>query len=209
MSKLILNIGIDTSGQPYENIYVGLVSIKSKNLRKFGKEFKKRFPIEYRGKHKGSKLSYSKIKNIIEFLDKFSIKMYSTHLPSSEWPRVLKEFSNKKNIKEKIYALLYFQLISKCCFKKQSIPYNVSVCVESNVKIDRVLKYLDHLLKSNKYNVVLNTGYASSNITIKIADFIAAGHRKIKEDIIKKITNLERYSFNNLHHKYIHKLLEK
>jgi len=55
MSKLILNLAIDVSGQPMDDVYVGLVSIKTDNINKIRKEFSRQFPAIYRSNKNGKR----------------------------------------------------------------------------------------------------------------------------------------------------------
>lgn len=209
MSDLILTMGLDVSGQPCEKIYVGLVSVKMNSLRQCDKNFRKKFPKELRSKQKGAKRKHSELKSIISFLNKNYIFMHSTYFPSSEWFNFEKDFPNKAYIYERIYSLLYFQLISRVCHKYTKNPYTITICIESHININKALKYVGYLLKANGYNIILNTGYANSNILIKFADYVAASHRKVEPKFLEKLERFYIYNAKSINHKYIDKIFKK
>jgi hypothetical protein len=64
-------------------------------------------------------------------------------------------------------------------------------------------------LKANGYNVILNTGYANSNILIKFADYVAASHRKVESKFLEKLDRFYTYDSNSIYHKYINKIFKK
>ena len=209
MSELILTIGIDTSGQPYEDIYVGLSSIKSDYIKSCEKKFKKQFSQELRSKQKGSKKSISELISILTFLSNNTIYMRATYFPSSEWKDYNNIYKNKANIKERVYSLLYFQVIDGICFKHTKNPYTISVCAETNINIKKVLDYLNYLLKANGYNTLLNIGYSKFNLSIKFADYIASGYRKIDHKFLNNLKNIKLYTTKGINKNYIKKVFEK
>jgi hypothetical protein len=208
-TKLSLIMGIDVSGQPYNSIYVGLTSINMEKLHKIEKDFKKKFPRIFRKKQKGSKLNKSELRNVISFLDDNMIYMKSTIIKTADWHNFFQEYRNKAHLTEKVYSLLYFQLISKNCFKYTSHPYSVTVCKENNININKVLLYVNYLLKSNGYNVILSIGYANSNTVIKLADFVAAARRKLEDKFLKALINFDMFHSKDIHYKYIERIFKK
>ena len=208
MSKLVLNLAIDVSGQPYTKIYVGLISIKADYIRKFEKEFKNKLPKFYRYKEKGTKRSSSELKNIISFMnDKNYIKMYTISLDRSDWQDFKTKYGKISYLIEKVYSLLYSYLFTKVCFK--FTPYNAIVCEESYLNINRLINYCDRLNKYFKRNVILSKGNAQTTFLIRLGDFIASSHRKVDKEFLKKLKNYRIYKTKSINHKVIEKTLKK
>lgn len=207
MSKLVLNLGIDVSGQPTEDVYVGLVSIKTDQINKIEKLFKNKFPKLYRGKQKGTKLKEEELKKIIQFLDENFVFMYCNYISNSDWFILKNQYKNKANFYERIYALLYFGIIHSFVFKHY--PQNLVVCKEEYINTNATLKYLQYLAKSNDYTIIASIGYANSNFIIKLADLVAAAGRKIPN---KNLTEFKKYKLlhlRELDHKFFDKIFEK
>lgn len=161
MSNLVLNMAVDTSGQLYDTIYVGLISIRSDSIKKFEKEFKKKFPKFYRYKEKGTKRSPSELKNIISFMnEKRYIRMFTICLNKKEWGDFIQQYDEVSYLPEKAYALLYCYLFSKVCFKY--LHYNVVICEENYINTDKIIEYSNYLNKYLKRNILISKGKAKS-----------------------------------------------
>ncbi len=208
MSELLLHMGIDVSGNPGGKIYVGLISIHSNNVNYLRKQFKKNFPKLISSTQKGTKRKHNELLKLIYFLDG-KTKMYATKMESNRWFEFHREYKNSSYLNEKVYALLYFQLISHVCHKNTKNPYNIVVCVETTINTDRCINYLKKLLKANKYNVLLTQGRANYSFLIKLADFIAASYRKVNINELKGVKNFYYYDLDKLNHFYYKKLLKK
>ncbi len=208
MSKLVLNLAVDVSGQPTEDIYVGLISIKTDQIRKITKLFKREFPEIYGSKHrKGTKLSDKELLKIIEFFDRNYIFMYNNHFSQKEWFEWKKKYNNPSYFYEKIYALLYFGIIHKAVHKQH--PQNLIIDKENYLDIDKTLGYLDYLAKSNGYTLILSIGYSSSSDLIKFADLIAAAGRKVNRNVLKKFPRFQLLELKDLHFKFIERIFKK
>lgn len=205
MTKLILNLAIDTSGTPQSDIYVGLVSIKTDYINKIRKEFKKKFPKVYYGKHKGSKLKIIEIKNIIKFFNENYIYMYSNHISKSDWFN--NSYPNKTNFFERVYALAYFGIIHNFVFKYH--PQNLVVCKESCIDICKTLDYFQYLAKSNNYTIISSIGYAKNTFILKLADLIASAHRKLDNKALKEFDKYTILKLNDLDSKFVDKIFKK
>ena len=111
-------MAIDTSGQPYDTIYVGLITIKTDQLNKFEKEFRGKFPKFYRYKEKGTKRSASELKGIISFMNEKSfIKMYTISLNNKEWVDLKSDYRGVSYFIEKAYSLVYSLLKRFLCLE--------------------------------------------------------------------------------------------
>ena len=207
MSNLVLNIAIDVSGTPKDDVYVGLVSIKTDQINKIKTLFKKEFPKIYYGKHKGSKLKPDEIRKIIDFLNKNYVFMYSNHISKSDWDYFKNNYPNKTNFLERVYALSYFGLIHNFVHKYH--PQNLVVCKENYLNINSTLNYLQYLAKSNNYTIMPSVGYADSMFIIKLADLVASARRKLDNKTFKKFYKYNSLNLKDLDHKFIEKIFEK
>ena len=207
MSKLILNLAIDVSGNPKNEVYVGLVSIKTDKINKITSLFKKEFPRVYSGKHKGAKLKPSDLKKIIEFLDKNNVHMYSNCISKSDWGYFKKNYPNKSNFFERIYALAYFGLIHSFLFKNRT--QNLVVCKENYLNIDATLRYFQYLAESNNYLIISSVGYAGSTFLIKLADLVASAHRKLDNKTLSSFKRYRVLKLGDLDNKFIERIFKK
>lgn len=208
MSNLSLNFAIDTSGQPCDSIYVGLISIKTECINKFEKEFKKEFPKFYRHKEKGAKRTPPELKNIIQFMNKKDyIKMFTISFNQKYWQDYIKRYKDTSFLKEKIYSFLYSYLFTRTCFKHKT--YNAVICEETYLDINKVIDYCNFLNKYNQINIILSKGIAKSTFLIRLADFIAASHRKVSIQELKRCNNYNIYSLEQISYILIDKILKK
>lgn len=208
MSNLVLNMAIDTSGQPYDTIYVGLITIKTDQLNKFEKEFRGKFPKFYRYKEKGAKRSASELKSIISFMNEKSfIKMYTISLNNKEWVDLKSDYKGVSYFIEKAYSLIYSYLFTRVCWKYK--PYNAIICEESYLDINRVIEYCNFLNKSLNRNIVLSKGNASINFLIRMADFVASSHRKVDKDYLEKLERYQIYRLKDINYSLVNKIFKK
>jgi len=207
MSKLVLNLAIDVSGQPSGDVYVGLVSIKTDDINKIMKLFKNAFPDIYRGRKKGARLDGNELKKVIKFLNDNKVFMFCNYISSKEWFDLKNKYKNKANLFERVYALLYFGLIHQVVFKYQ--PQNLVVDKENYLDINKTLNYFQYLAKSNDYTIITSVGYSSSTSLIKLADLIASASRKIDKKTLMSFNKYHFLKFKDLNYKFINRIFEK
>jgi len=208
MSNLALNLAIDVSGQPYNTIYVGLITIKTDFIKKFEREFKNTFPKFYRYKEKSTRRSNSELKSIISFLsEKHCIRMFTICLNKKEWIGFKKDYNKISYLKEKTYALLYGYLFTRVCWRFK--PYNAVLCEESYLDINKVVEYCNFLNNYLKRNVLLTKGNAKSNFLIRLADFVASSHRKLDKKFLEDLQTYNIYKLKDINYKIVNKIFEK
>ena len=184
-----LNFYIDVSGQPKSEIFVGVSSINVNKMGTFLKELKKRHPEFLRNKQKGSKLKSNKIRSWISYFNGNKVHMSSVVFKSKHWNLIKDFLDNKKYSKEMIYAVLYFYGLKE--FSQKEKAYQVTVCEESYLDIQKVKNYLRKLAKANNFNYQVSSSYASQNDMIKISDLVAAASRKLG---IKELERFDNYT---------------
>mgnify|MGYP001610349232 FL=1 len=184
---------IDVSGQPKEEIIVGMASIRSDYLTEFIRHMKKDRPEFLRHKFKGSNLKSNQIKSYISYLNGKGIRMVSVRFKSAYWSEFKKYLDNKKYWKERVYASLYFLAVKK--YARSGYAYPLVVCKESYLDIERVKNYLIKIAKAHGVSFQISDSYASQNDMIKVADMVAAAGRKLRG----QLTHLDGYeeSFPN------------
>jgi len=169
---------IDVSGQPSEEIYVGLSSIKVGEMSKFIKKLKRDRPEFLRNNFKGSKLRSNQIRSYMNYFNGQKIWMRNIRLKSSYWKELKNYLENKKYWKEIVYACLYFIALKKYSVKHDSHP--VSICPESYLDIEKVGNFLKKLGKAHSINYQISVARAKQNEMIKVSDIVASAGRKLR-----------------------------
>ncbi len=187
-----LNFYIDVSGQPTQTILVGLSSINVHKMSGFLKNLKRYHPKFFRSKQKGSRLKPNKIKSLISYFNGQNIHMICVIMKSSHWKTLKMFLKNKQYWKEMIYSVLYFYALKELSKKDKS--YQVTVCQESYLDIEKVKNYVRKLGKAHNYNYQISSSYASQNEMIKVADLIASAGRKFNT---KELVELNNYFIIN------------
>lgn len=206
-ARLVLNLAIDVSGTPIDDVYVGLASIATDKINRLEKSFKKSFPRIYHGKHKGAKLKANELLKVIKFLNDNNVFMFTNKISKSDWQMFKNGYLNKSYFNERIYALAYFGLVRNCAHKIH--PQNLVVCKESYLDINKVLIYFQFLAKSNNFTIISTYGHANSTFLIKLADIVASTHRKVDNRNLVKFNRYFRYDIKDLDPKFIKKIFEK
>lgn len=183
-----LNFYIDVSGQPKGEIFVGISSININYMSKFLSNLKKKHPEFIRNKQKGCNLKPNKIKSFVTYFNGNNLHMCCVVFKRSSWNLVKTFLKNKKYSKEMVYATLYFLGLKE--FSKKRKSYQVVVCQENYLDIEKVKSYIKKLGKANNYDYQVSSSYASQNDMIKVSDLVAAATRKIKD---KELLLLENY----------------
>ncbi len=179
--KIPLSFYIDVSGQPTQEIYVGMCSIRPDYLTSLIKQIRKDRPEFLRHNFKGSKLQASRIKSYIHYLNGQKIRMVCVRFKTNSWNDFRKYLEDKKYWKELIYASLYFTTIKQ--YAERGMTYPLVVCKESYLDIEKVKNYLKKIAKAHGIYLEISDGHASQNDMIKIADIIASVGRKLSDDI--------------------------
>ncbi len=167
---------IDVSGQPTEEIHVGMTSIMVNELSDFVNNLKKNRPQFLRHNFKGSKLPFNDIKSYIHYFNGQRIRMRNIRFKSPYWTDLKKYLENKKYWKEIIYATLYFIALKE--YSKENCSYPVVVCHETYLNIESVKNYLKKLGKAHKVEYQISHSYAIQNIMIKVSDIVAIAGKK-------------------------------
>jgi len=182
-----LNFAIDVSGQPYSRVIVGLIAYDKNHINRVRKDFNKQFPRFLSKKRKGSTLKSHELTGIIKFMNSKSILMRTINFTTSDWERHREQLKGRTYFAEKMYALLYFRIL-----KTLTLPghhYSVTLCNEQYLNIDRLLITLRRLAKANRFFFDLSISSAKFNQDIKLADYVAAGYRKVPLDQLQKYSN--------------------
>lgn len=153
----------------------------------FLRDFKKRHPEILRNKQKGSGLRANKIRSLINYLNGQKVHMRVVAFKTSYWNKFKGLLKNKQYSKEMIYAVLYFYALKD--FSKKGKSFQVTVCYESYLDIEKVKIYLRKLGKAHKYNYQVSSSYASQNEMIKVADLVAAAGRKLRNKELERLDN--------------------
>lgn len=180
---------IDVSGQPYGEIYIGMVSLITYDMGKLEKNFRKDYSEFYRSKQKGAKRKPNELITILKFLNKNGVHMKTVSFKSKKWFEFREQYQDKAFLKEKIYGLLYFMLLKEVASPYKT--YSVIVCNENYLNISKVLYYCNKLAKANKFNFSFSTAYVNSNRLLKFADYVASAHRKVKRKYLESIKNYQ------------------
>lgn len=186
-----LNFYIDVSGQPTQEINIGIISINSSKMSLFLKEFKKIHPEFLREKQKSTRFKENKIKSLVNYFNGQKIHMYRVNFKSSYWAKLKPIRDRRKYWKERVYAALYFYGLKN--LSKKSGTYQVIVCQENYLDIEKVKHYLKKIGAANGYDFQVSSSYASQSEMIKVSDIVAASH-KISSNYLK---NLELYYSNS------------
>ncbi len=169
---------IDVSGQPTEEIYVGMISIEVNELTNFFRKLKKDRPRFLRHNFKGSKLPFNSIEGYLHYFNGQRVRMRCIRLKSKYWNDLRKYLENKRYWKEIIYATLYFIALKE--YSKERCTYPVVVCHETYLDIEKVINYLRKLGKAYKIEYQTSHSYASQSFMIKVADIVASAGRKAR-----------------------------
>ena len=181
--KIGINCYIDVSGNPYEKTVIGLVTFNPHTANNIIKEFRKKFPQFSKARIKGKKLNSSELRAIIAFLNSRKVHMYSIVFDNKKWFGFKTIYGKRAFFKEKIFAILYFMLLSRFAYQKYKYP--ITVCKENFMNIEKVIVYCKKLAKANKYDFDFSVAYAKSNDFLKFADFVASARRKCSSNYLK------------------------
>lgn len=198
--KPALQFYIDVSGQPKEDIYIGLISIQNHQATNVIKAIKKKFPWFFQKRKKAATLKQNEIDSIVSLLNGLGVRMVCTYFKSRDWKDLI-EFcgKNKEHNYEKIFAALYFHVLKK--YSKMNESYPLTVCIETFMDIDKVIAYLRDIASSNKLNFQISKSQASFNDMLKVADIVAAIGRKDRNAS-------QKYNFVEFSHPEINTLKE-
>ncbi len=185
--KTSLSFAIDVSGQPYDTVIVGLIAYDKNHINRFRKDFNTEFPRFLSKKQKGSILKSHDLSRIIGFVDSHNIKMGVISFTTSDWERYIKQYRGMAFFKEKMYALLYFRLLKVFTYPKHN--YQITLCSESYLNIERLQTTLRRLAKANRFDYDLSISSAKFNQNIKFADYVAAAYRKLPFNDFKMYGN--------------------
>ncbi len=169
---------IDVSGQPYNEINVGLSSIQMHKMTYFIKELKNKYPKFIRNKQKGSKIRWNTIRSWLNYFNGQGLRMVCVKLKTKNWNELREFLKEKQYAKEMVYASLYFIALKK--YSKKSNSYQVVVCNENYLDIEKVKTYVKKLGNANNLDFQISDTYASQNLMIKVSDIVAAAGKKLK-----------------------------
>tara|TARA_Y100000034_G_C6897737_1_gene414320 strand:+ start:2427 stop:3041 length:615 start_codon:yes stop_codon:yes gene_type:complete len=176
---LPVNIIIDISGQPYATLYLGLISIPSHSIDKITKKFKKKYPLFFRSKQKGSKRKPDELKSIIRFLNENNVRMVSLRFKTEEWMNFLNHYKNKSNLIERVIGMLYVLVLEIVC--RQHKSHQIILDIESYMDIKKAIMISNRIAKANKFKFNFSIAMSKTNDLIKFSDFVASAHRKMKK----------------------------
>ena len=202
-----LNFYVDVSGQPQQRISVGISSINVNKMSIFIKELKKRYPRFIRSKQKSSKIKDNQIMSLVNYFNGQKIYMKCVCFGSSSWLRFRELRQRKQYWKEMIYAVLYFYGLKRLSVGGNT--YQITVCHETYLDIEKVKNYLKKLGKAYRYNYQVSSSYASQCDMIKVSDLIAGAGKKLGGKILNNLDNYELLTPSISEIKYFLKVLEK
>lgn len=169
---------IDVSGQPYNEINVGLSSIQTHKMTSFIKGLKNKYPEFIRNKQKGSKIRWNIIRSWLNYFNGQSLRMVCVKLKTKNWNELREFLKEKQYAKEMVYAGLYFIALKK--YSKKDNSYQLIVCNENYLDIEKVKTYVKKLGNANNIDFQVSDTYASQNLMIKVSDIVAAAGKKLK-----------------------------
>ncbi|MBU0471607.1 MAG: hypothetical protein KKF65_03215 [Nanoarchaeota archaeon] len=206
MSRLYLEIAIDTSGQPCETIFIGLASVKTQEIGHLEKKFKREFSVFYKSSQKGTKRTPEELLKIVTFLNKNGLKMHTIRFKSNKWFEFIKEYKDISFLSERIYSVLYFALLKQVTFTNSR--YRLTVCNENYLDIQKVIDFCTYLSETKNRRIEFTVGFAKNVFLIRLADFIAAAYRKVKIKDLEKLNNFNIIG-DDVHYSFFDRVFNK
>lgn len=178
-----------------EDFFIGVIIFNEKFRKKFLDEFQKKFPNLKNFKKKGTTLTTDKLTEIIEFMNEKRINMICLHFTKNQMINAenlvktkIKALTGKDyNIsffRERILGILYYY-----AFKIKTFPkyiYEGNICMETQIKIDKVLSKLSSISHRDNYQFYLSPNWRRLQHLLKFADFVASSGRRIDKTVLTK-----------------------
>ncbi len=182
-----LELYIDSAGARPERVVIGLVSFNSATKDSILDDFFRTFPDFV--KRKGRNLTLPELKSVLSFLNQRKVRMATRSFSPNDWLWMGSNYGDRAYCRDKIYGMLYFQVIRTIAWK--GFRYSVTTCVESHSNILRIQKYCNRLAEFNNIRLEFSQGIDSMNRYLKIADLVASAGRRLKRDYLRKIENFK------------------
>lgn len=188
-----LKIGIDVSGRPFNNVFVGLSSVCVSHANDIEKEFKKKFDSDYKFKKKASELNKDDLIEVIKFLDENKVHMGSLKINQHNWENWKRIYQEKQWFKEKIFGIHYTHLLKQFTSPRYIYKhkYDVVCCQESYLNINKVLDVCRRIAGVIDRDFDLSFSNAKHNFSIKFADYVSGACRKVPIEELKKFRYLK------------------
>lgn len=183
----LYSFAIDISGMlPQQDSVVGLVAFplhaKSSIIKRFNNKFSE-FLIK-----KGKSLKRENLYKILSFLDENNVKMVGVKCTKFNWMRRFSNLPRNASYKrEKLYGILYFLALKEVSKKERT--YDVVVCKDSFMNIDKALIACKRLANYYRFNYNFSSGSGNLNPMVKIADYVASSGRKFRSSFLEEFEN--------------------
>ncbi len=186
---------LDISGNiGKEDFFVGVIVFNEKYRKKFLNEYGSRFPNLHSFKKKGTSLTEAKLKEVIKFMNEKRINMTCLHFPKQGLINTETLIENKlkaltgKNpavsfFRERILGVLYYYAIKHKTYPRY--VYEGNVCMETQIKIDKVLSKLSSISHRDNYHFYLSPNWRRLQHLLKFADFVASAGKRIDPSFLK------------------------
>jgi|GEM_PF-1662155 len=180
---------LDVSGNICrEDFFIGVIVFNEKYRKKFLHEFQTRFPNLNSFKKKGTVLSKEKLTEVIKFMNEKRINMVCLCFPRQKLTDAenlvtskLKALTGKNPsvsfFRERILAVLYYYALKYKTYAKYN--YEGNVCMETQIKIDKVLSKLSSISHRDDYHFYLSPNWRRLQHLLKFADFVASAGKRI------------------------------
>lgn len=189
---------LDVSGNiSREDFFIGVIVFNEKYRRKFLNEFQAQFPNLKNFKKKGTHLTETKLKEVIEFMNEKRINMTCLHFSKQKLIDNENLITNKLRVltgkdptvsffRERILGVLYYYALKHKTYSKY--VYEGNVCMETQIKIDKVLSKLSSISQRDNYYFYLAPNWRRLQHLLKFADFVASAGKRIDKPFLNGLS---------------------
>ena len=181
------------------NITIGTVLFNESFRPSFINQFYDEFPKLRSFNRKATTLNQDRLEDVISFIDSKGIKMTCIPL-SANTMYTQKGFVNDeirritgrepkplKDFHEKVLSVIYYYSLRDRAIKKYI--YDGQVCIESQIKIERVLSRLCQLSRRDGYSFNISFNHRRNQHLLKFADFVASAGRRLNKGFLNSLEN--------------------
>lgn len=186
------SFAIDISGMlPNQDSIVGLAAFPLVEKERILKNFRRRYSKILN--KKGVKLKREELYRILSFLEENNVKMIAIKCTRNKWNIRYSNLPKSASYKrERLFGILYFLALKKLSEKARI--YDVVICKDSFMRTEKAILACKKLAKYYAFTYNFSITTANQNLSVKIADYIAAAGRKFKEKTIEDFSNFDLQS---------------
>lgn len=192
---------LDVSGNiTKEDFFIGVIVFNERFRKKFLEEFHEKFPNLKRFKKKGTNLTEQKLKEVISFMNDKRINMTCLLFPNQKLQQTEMLISSKIQtltgkppvisfFRERILGVLYYYALKSKTYPKYI--YEGNVCMETQIKIDKVLSKLSSISQRDSYQFYLSPNWRRLQHLLKFADFVASAGKRLDREFLNSLSYFE------------------